>query len=395
MSTSATTADPSARGKAVLMLAHVAGMIDLVALPVWVGALMQHYRLGPQQAGITVTLFLVGVVGASVLAAPRFTRLPHRAVAGIGFGFAALMFGVASRQPVAPESAAVLALLHALAGVGVGCGLSVTHGAIGRSANPHRLFAFAGLALGLFAVVFFGAVPPLLAATGAGSLFVVFGGLMALAAGAASVAFPASPAASAQAAPVAPLPPTAWFAIAAVVCLTLTQATVFSFVERIGVERGFGVDRVNGVLVAVGLVNLLPAMLAAGLERRWRAQTVGLFAPLVQAALALVICNATSFAPYAAAASVYVFVVIFTHTFLFGLIARLDTSGRAVALTPAMLMVGSAIGPALGGALVQGFGPGALGLAAVVIAAIAMACVARVRRALRGEAAAAVSLSST
>jgi hypothetical protein len=52
---------------------------------------------------------------------------------------------------------------------------------------------------------------------------------------------------------------------------------------------------------------------------------------------------------YALAASAYAFVMIFAHTFLFGLIARLDASGLAVAATPAMMMTGAAIGPALTG----------------------------------------------
>ena len=52
-------------GKAVLTLAHVAGMIDMVALPLWIGALMQHYKYSAPQAGITVTLFLLAVVVAS------------------------------------------------------------------------------------------------------------------------------------------------------------------------------------------------------------------------------------------------------------------------------------------------------------------------------------------
>jgi hypothetical protein len=39
------------RGRSVLLLAHVAGMIDLVALPVWVGAaLIGQYRFSPTQA---------------------------------------------------------------------------------------------------------------------------------------------------------------------------------------------------------------------------------------------------------------------------------------------------------------------------------------------------------
>ena len=73
--------------------------------------------------------------------------------------------------------------------------------------------------------------------------------------------------------------------------------------------------------------------------------------------------------------------MIFTHTFAFGLIARPDPSGRALAATPAMLMVGSAIGPILGGTLVKFQGYGSLGLAAAAIACIAVACFSRTRQA--------------
>jgi len=66
-------------------------------------------------------------------------------------------------------------------------------------------------------------------------------------------------------------------------------------------------------------------------------------------------------------------VMIFTHTFAFGWLARLEPSGRLVAATPAMLMTGSAIGPLLGGALVGGLGYGALGVAALVLGAIGAA----------------------
>mgnify|MGYP006182615603 CR=1 FL=1 len=38
-----TTTD-SKRGRFALMVGHCAGMVDLVALPVWVGTLVAHYR---------------------------------------------------------------------------------------------------------------------------------------------------------------------------------------------------------------------------------------------------------------------------------------------------------------------------------------------------------------
>jgi ABC-type phosphate transport system permease subunit len=80
------------------------------------------------------------------------------------------------------------------------------------------------------------------------------------------------------------------------------------------------------------------------------------------------------------AGSVYPAVLIFTHTFLFGLIARLDPSGRALASTPAMMMTGSAIGPALAGtvAMRAGFeGQAVLAVAVGVAATLFFALVAR------------------
>jgi predicted MFS family arabinose efflux permease len=87
--------------------------------------------------------------------------------------------------------------------------------------------------------------------------------------------------------------------------------------------------------------------------------------------------NAGSFYAYAGAASVFAAVMIFTHTFAFGLMAQLEPSGRAMAATPAMLMVGAAIGPVLGGTLVKTAGYGSLGVAAILIGGIAAWCMSR------------------
>ena len=377
----------SFRGKAVLSLAHVVGMIDMVAPPLWIGALMQHYKYSPTQAGITVTLFLLGVVVSSLFFAPRFNRLPRRLATSAGFALGAVALGVAALQPVAVASFQMLAALHVIAGLGVGCALTFTHGSIGRSANPHRLWAVANIALGVFAVFFLGGMPQLIAHTSATSFFAVVAAGMAVAATVTALAFPTiedTATVPDTAMPVvnARIPGAAWFIVVVVICLTLNQAMVFSFVERIGAERGFGVDKVNGVLIALGLVNLLPGALAAFLQNKWSPIAVGIAGPIGQAVLALVMSSALTFMPYAISASLYVFMVIFTHTFLFGLLSRLDQSGRAVAATPAMMMVGSCIGPALGGVIVQGLGYQGLGWAACIVTFIAVIGMIQVRRSL-------------
>jgi predicted MFS family arabinose efflux permease len=175
------------------------------------------------------------------------------------------------------------------------------------------------------------------------------------------------------------IPKAAWFAILGVLLLTLNQAMMFSFVERIGVDHNFGQDRVNMVLVIAGFITLLPAIIAAALQTTISARTVGMLASCTQAGLALTITQAQSYEIYAVAAGFYVFVMIFSHVFLFGLIAKLDPSGRAVASTPAMVMAGSAIGPFLGGTLVVTFGYTAIGYAVVVIGLVAAIFLSRIK----------------
>ena len=369
-------------GKTVLTLAHVAGMTDMVALPLWIGALMQHYHYSPAQAGLTVTLFLLGVVVASAVLALRFNRLPQRAAAASGFARAAACFALATGQPQTLASGLPLAVLHAVAGLGVGCALTCTHGSIGRSANPHRLFASVNVVLGVFALLFLGGVPQLILQLGAPVLFAVIAVTMALAAAVCAGAFPQTRAADVpahaaastlpqlpqlpklpqlptlpQLPQLAQLPKATWFVIATVMCLTLNQAMVLRFVERIGAEHGSGMDRVNGVLIALGLVTLTPGVLAALLQKKWSPVAVGIGGRLGQAGLALLMTGSLAFGGYAVAAAFYVFMVIFTHTFLSGLLSRLDPSGRAAA-TPAMMRVGSCIGPARRGAARRGAGRG-------------------------------------
>ncbi|WP_456776880.1 MFS transporter [Bradyrhizobium sp. USDA 4369] len=374
------------RGRIALMVAHCAGMVDLVALPVWVGALIERYRFSPQQAGLLATLFLLGAVLSSLVFAPRFNRMNTRLAATAGYAVAALVFLAASQT----SDFALLAMLHALAGATAACGLSFTHGTIARSANPHRLFAIVGMALGVFAILFLGMTPNLVARFGGAALFVVFAGVMAVAAVAAALSFPKGVVCSEDdlIAEVSHLPRAVWFGIAGISCMALTQAMLFSFIERIGADRGFGAEAVTGVLIALGFVNLLPAPLAAVLERRLPARYVLLAGPVCQALIAVTITFGSGFLTYAVPTAIFAAVMIFTHTFAFGLLSRLDPTARALAGTPAMLMIGAAIGPILGGTLVQLFGYPALGLGAVIISSIAAVMFSRVFAA-RGAATAA------
>ncbi|OOO33516.1 UNVERIFIED_ORG: hypothetical protein BTE55_09640 [Rhizobium sophorae] len=375
-------------GQATLSVGHMAGMIDLAALPLWIGSLMKFYGLAAPQAGLTVTAFLAAVVVSSVIFAPMFSRLKHRLFACLGYCVAGCAFLAASWLPVSPDGLASFILLHAVAGLGAGAALSVTHGTMGRSANPHRLFGIANVAMGILAVIMFATLPGIIAAYGGQSIFRAFALTMAFGAVVALLFFPDVPLADmltsgkSAATVKKPLAKTAWLTIGTIVCIALNQAMVFAFVERIGDMRSFGEGAVQNVLIVTGFVNLLPGILAALLQKKFAPVNVGISGPILQAIFALSLTGATTYAFFAVPATLYVALVIFTHTFMFGLLSRVDETGRAVAATPAMMMIGSAAGPALGGFVVATIGYPGLGWAVTGFALLAVTFMLMTRREL-------------
>ncbi|CAN7727958.1 MFS transporter [Variovorax sp. LjRoot290] len=365
------TSTDNLRARIALMAAHCAGMVDIVALPVWVGTLIARFGFDPQQAGALATLFLASGVMASMILAPRFHRVRGRWIVPVAYAVAGAAFLACMRT----SQFETLAVLHVVGGLATGLGLSVTHGTVALTSNPHRLFGFMQVAVGFFGIAYMVSAPQIIAAVGGPGLFAVFGGIMLAACGITALAFPSArpvPAAAAARAPSAhPLPKAAWCAMAGISLMNVTQAMVFSFMERMGADRGYTASDLHALLIVVGVVNLAPGAIAAMLQHRLDARKVVLAGVVAQAALVLSLVSSTAFPAYAAAGAFFVSTVIFTHIFTFGMLAKLDPMGRAVSATPAMMMIGSAIGPILGGTLVKFYGYAAIGWAAVAIGAVA------------------------
>lgn len=356
-----------------LMLGHCAGMLDLVGLPVWVGAnLVGFYKFDPQKAGLLATVFLLCAVISSMVLAPRFGRSAAKSITVIGYVVASLAFvGLAT---FAGDNYSTMLLLHAIGGLGAGSALTMVHGTMGRSDNPHRMFAYASIAVGVFGIVVLGSGPVIIEKVGGSMLWFVFAGVMGLAALLALVAFPKVPAAKPHPeGSTGRISRHVWFGIVGMAILCMAHSMIFPFVERLGIERGYGLAVVATVLMSIGFANLVPSPLAAVLEKRLRPERAIVGGTLFHMVLVLLVTQVDRLEVYAPLVAILSTPLLFIHTFLFGLLARLDPSGRAVAATPAMLMIGSAIGPALGGTLLMaggyqglGFGVAAFGLLAAV-----------------------------
>lgn len=362
------------KGNLALIVSHCAGMLDLVALPLWIGVLVASYHFDAQKAGALVTLFLIGAVCASVLISPRFDQLNRRWVAFLGFAFAGLSFLSASYT----TNFVHLALIHLVAGCSASCALSMTHGTFARGHNPHRLFAIAGFALGIMGFLFMGAVPSVIQNAGGHSLFVIFAVIMFIAALGSSLAFPHYSIHQIDTPVQTPhhgkIPKRVWYGIFGISLMAIIQAMTFSFMQQVGQERGFQNDVITVILVALTLINIFAAALAGIFQRKLSASWVLMIGPVLQITLSNIIMNAQSLLFFTLSSVFFVAIMIFTHTFVFGLLATLDTSGRAMAATPAMLMVGAAVGPILGGTLIKYVGYPSIGVAALIFGVIALFC---------------------
>ena len=327
----------------------------------------------PAQAGGLATLFLAGVVLSSVILSPFFHRMNGRWLAPLGFLTSACALYAMTRV----DGFAAFAMLHLVAGFATGIAISFTHGTMGRTDNPHRVFAFGSFGLGLVAVLFLGVTPGLIAKNGPDTVFFALSGVMGVAGVVGLWCFPSVAGEAAHKLKGEGFTRRVWFVIFGIMGMALVQAMIFSFVERIGADNGLSVEQMQGILALVGVMSILPSILAAFLEKRFSAIKVAMVGATLQAVFAVIITSSSGLLMFALPTILFPFVMVFTHTFVFGHLARIEPTGRAVAATPAMIMTGSAVAPLLGGVLVQFSGYLALGLAAVLVGCTALILFAR------------------
>lgn len=391
MHSSTTTVEP-ARGRAgtradgftgfnigALLLGHCAGMLDLVALPLWVGAnLVGAYKFDPQKAGLLATTFLLCAVIASMVLAPRYGRMSAKMVTVVGYAVASSAF--VALAMFAGKDYPTMLVLHAIGGLGAGSALTMVDGTMGRSDNPHRMFAYAGVSVAVFGILVLGGGPVIIGKVGGTALWFLFAGVMGLAALLALVAFPRVPAARQHPDEATTrISRQVWLGIIGMGILCMAHSMIFPFVERMGIDRGYPASLVAGVLASIGFANLVPSPLAALLEKRLRPERAIVGGALLHMVLVLLVTQVPRLDVYVPLVAILTAPMLFMHTFLFGMMARLDPSGRAVAATPAILMIGSAVGPALGGTLLVTSGYSGLGIGVAAFGCLAAIFFSRIR----------------
>ena len=155
----------------------------------------------------------------------------------------------------------------------------------------------------------------------------------------------------------------------------MSQDGLWTFSERIGISAGLDVEGVGIVLAFATLAGLAGAALAFVVGTRFGRAAPICFGLTLGALSRWLLASASDPSSYWTAQILLGLSFFLTYPFLFGAIAALDRSGRWAAAGAGVATIGTALGPAIAGTLVERAGYPALGVLGVVAAACTAALV--------------------
>jgi MFS family permease len=309
-----------------LAVVSTSAWLSITLLPYEVSTLSVGYHVGPVRAGWIAAAELLAVACAASYVGQSIAVRDKRRLTIFGV---AIALG-ASIGCIFADHLVIIIALRLLFGVGTGIIAAATNALPTLHEAPERLFAYMQLALG-----------------------VVFGFLLALA--------PAAFLLPKGLVPNIPpsrhrmslhLPGGAARSLAALGIMWIAQGALWAFAATAGAESGMDADSLARWLSIAGFTTPFGALAAAALgdRRGYRIPFIVGFGVQIFVALAEYCFLSRPF--FIAGALVSNMTTTFTTPYVQGVLASLDGTGRATALSGASANFGAAIGPALGAVLV-------------------------------------------
>ncbi|MGI9284490.1 MAG: MFS transporter [Pseudomonadales bacterium] len=329
------------------------GLLSFYLLPLWSGIFSESYGLAGSQVGVLLAADMGAGTVASLLARFWIHRVRWRPVLWMSITSTAALNAFSA---IATDYHALL-VIRLAAGFGAATMMAFAYAALASADNPNREFSIA-----LAAQVAVGAVLLLLSSKllqldGPEAVF-----LLAAAASMLPVLFyryfpHKNPAPAVLDAPLDALPgkPVSLALLAVVLFMTALTA-IWVFVERLGVNQGFGHVSI-GIVLSGGLAfsfagAISPSWLVSYVSRD-RLVTVGYGALL----MTLIMLSTPSVIwMFALAICVYNFFYSFVMPLQSAWISSSDSSGRNAVLVPVAQGVGATLGPIAAGLAMDSFG---------------------------------------
>jgi predicted MFS family arabinose efflux permease len=342
-------------------------LVTFLVLPLYVGLMAQSFGFSESQLGILASMDLVGIALMSLSAPLWINRWNWRLVAR-----GALLWMIACNiVSVVVTDLWALCLIRFMAGASGGLLAVMVISCISFTRNPDRVMALFVVCQVSIQVIGFLVLPTVLAQWGVSGFF-TFLSIIAVLGLILSVYFPTagrekpefSDTAGNAHQQLSGLHPV--WALVGMALFFIAQVSVFSFIERLGVNLGFSAQDIGSALTAAVIIGLAGAILGAVVSIRF-----GRLMPLLISAIVQIVC----FAALAGNIQYSLFIVLAALLQFFwnlplgyhiGVLIAEDPGHKFVVLVPFMQMLGIAIGPFLGGfALELGGFNGLMSLAAV------------------------------
>lgn len=337
--------------------ASTIGGLPFNALPVLLGSLADAYGLAPRTVGLIGSTCFAGYLAGTLGASFWMNRIDWRALTLVSAAGTAGAFALAAAVRQLPVMYAAWALIGFFSSTMTCLGMRVL------SDVPDKVRAFGirqGTELSVTAAVLF-ALPPLVIARwhfqGAALALALVVVVLAISA----VRLPRRPlvAQNRAAGPARALPRAACFALLTFFLFLAGNIGLWAFLERVGAALHIAPAREGLVFAVLKLLGGFAAFATALAGERF-GRRVPLVAATVLVVLGLaLLASANDFGRFALGAWIWEFAFTCGCVLQTAEIARADSTGRAIVLTPAAFALASMVGPGLAGRLLAGgsFGP--------------------------------------
>jgi predicted MFS family arabinose efflux permease len=352
---------------------HLAGLMFLPMTPLIMGSLATDFQATPTWLGTVASVQLVGTAVGAFLFSGLASHINARKLV-IGAIGCELIVNLASAQA---DSLVELTLLRGMSGLAQGILLAAASATAVLAKKTSKIFVFYNVALAVLAVIsiFIGSYIIPLFRFGAGFLLFFaldFGALLLILNGFPHFILP--PRLRSGNYPSSPLSGVKIKAFLALAFFGVAIAGTQTFIERIGSWRGVEFETVAIFLALGWCLAVATPLLLVPLFKTKENYLVPLlvgYTSIVIVALTLSLVQPVSI--YLLAAAIFIPLVMFLEPIQFGILGRLDETGRLAGLGPAAISIGAGVGPFLTSLSVKFFG-----LVSVGICASLMICVSLV-----------------
>jgi len=344
----ATTDNPKEIWTAILM--GVVGLSAFLGMPVIVGALVEGYGLSEGQVGYHSATGMAGGIVAAILVSVLINRANRRTLL-----LAGLIIGIVSNalSALTSDFNQLLALAFA-SGIGGGMIYSLGIALLAGTEHTGKNFSILLFAQGVFGGIELFFLPQIAEVFSTAGVFMALAMAFVLMLPLVGFIGKHSQLKEEALEQDNPLPSNKlapWLALLSVFFFYIAVGSFWTYVERLGVSAKLNSDTITSALTIGNLLALIGCMAAY-----WLSERVGQAKPLLVGLACLAITFSVlgqniNEAIYLISMFTFFLLWNFIDIFQLGTLSQIGHSGRHVALVPAFQSIGTAIGPALSGAL--------------------------------------------